>query len=128
MYLVPVNTRLSSDVITSRLFDLVGRLHDVEAYLIDQLNTIIRFYLFTTHWIHLSIIFIWISGTVYHIGWTGDFSYWCINPISLISVAHSLWDPHIIIDYTSTSSSVLAMTVSYSGVSHYLYCIGFRQE
>lgn len=112
-------SRLSSDVITSRLFDLIGRLHDVEAYLIDQPNTIIRSYLFMTHWIHLSVIFIWISGSTYHIGWTG---------VNLISVAHTLLDPHIIIDYISASIGVLAMTVSYSGVSHYLYCIGFRQE
>lgn len=83
--------------------------------------------MFATHWGHLAIIFLWLSGTLFHIRWTGNFSYWKLNPISTIAVSHLIWDPHFSASYTRGDVSFNS-TPSYSGIYHWLYAVGFTSE
>jgi photosystem I P700 chlorophyll a apoprotein A2 len=50
--------------------------------------------LYSVHWGHLAIIFIWVAGAVYHVAWAGNIGLWGANPLQLAPVPHGLWDPH----------------------------------
>ena len=72
------------------------------------------------------MIFLWISGTLFHISWTGNFILWRLNPVSTIAISHPIWDPHF---YASVKTgSYLSSTPSYSGVYNWLLSIGFTNE
>ena len=105
---------------TLKLFEFIGSIHDIEAYQKTQTNLNITKYIFTTHWGHLSTILIWLSGTLFHITWTGNFSYWILNPVSTIAISHAIWDPHL--NYT------LSSVPAYSGVYNLVFSIGFRTD
>merc|ERR1711972_67162 len=51
--------------------------------------------IFHSHWGHMSIIFLWVTGTIFHIGWNGNYEYWITNPVGTQPLGHSLWDPNI---------------------------------
>jgi photosystem I P700 chlorophyll a apoprotein A2 len=74
--------------------------------------------LFLSHWGHVSLIFIWLSGNIFHVGWTGNFDLWKQNPLKVIPIAHSVFDPHF-------GSSDVESNVAYSGLYNVLFTIGF---
>lgn len=106
--------------VTVKIFDVIGSIHDLESL---NYHNPLELYniLFVSHWGHLSIIFLWLSGTLFHIGWTGNFTLWQANPIATTPISHVVWDPHLAI---SSYSSV----PSYSGVYNWLYAVGVRDN
>jgi photosystem I P700 chlorophyll a apoprotein A2 len=113
---------------TGRYFQVIGNIHDIESYLgIDNalsLNTSI----FLSHWGHLAIIFMWVSGNLFHIAANANYSLWIKNPIGSMPIAHGIWDPHFglsISDAYSSSGSDYAVVISYSGIYNWLYSSGF---
>mmetsp|Transcript_32151 Transcript_32151/g.72948 ORF Transcript_32151/g.72948 Transcript_32151/m.72948 type:complete len:724 (-) Transcript_32151:8-2179(-) len=113
---------------TGRYFQVIGNIHDIESYFgIDNalsLNTQI----FLSHWGHLAIIFLWVSGNLFHIGWNGNYELWVKNPIATMPIAHGIWDPHFglsISDAYSSGGSDYAVVLSYSGIYNWLYASGF---
>jgi photosystem I P700 chlorophyll a apoprotein A2 len=138
---------------TGRYFQVIGNIHDIESYFgIDNalsLNTQI----FLSHWGHLAIIFLWVSGNLFHIGWNGNYELWVKNPIATMPIAHGIWDPHFglsIGDRAATTcgaahapcshstcqwaaatcayssgGSDYAVVLSYSGIYNWLYASGF---
>lgn len=110
---------------TARIFEFVGNLHDLESYQSIGNNLDLTVYIFASHWGHLSVIFIWISGTLFHIGWTGNFSAWTLNPASTIAISHPIWDLHF---SGVASNAALASSPSYSGISNWLLAVGYRTE
>jgi photosystem I P700 chlorophyll a apoprotein A2 len=111
---------------TARLFDFVGNIHDIEAYQGLSNNLAITQYLFATHWGHLSVIFLWVSGTLFHIGWTGNFVLWRSNPVATIAISHPVWDPHFYV--SADTGTYLTSTPSYCGVYNWLLSVGFTNE
>merc|ERR1719215_2358884 len=102
---------------TGRLFDFIGNVHDIESFYGGASSLELSQLLFSTHWGHLSVIFLWLSGTLFHIGWTGNYSYWKVNPISTIAISHAIWDPHFsAVATTSSTEYLFNSTPSYSGV------------
>lgn len=81
--------------------------------------------LFLCHWGHLSIIFMWVSGNLFHIGWNGNYELWAKNPIKTSPIAHGIWDPHFGMTISDAySSNDYSVVVSYSGIYSWLYkCI-----
>ena len=114
---------------TSRYLHIVGSIHDIESYLgIDNASSL-NTQLFLSHWGHLSILFFWLSGNLFHIGWNGNYELWTLNPIATIPIAHGLWDPHLslsICDAYSSGRSDYCVVVSYSGIYNWLYTAGFN--
>jgi photosystem I P700 chlorophyll a apoprotein A2 len=113
---------------TGRYFQVIGNIHDIESYFgIDNalsLNTQI----FLSHWGHLAIIFLWVSGNLFHIGWNGNYELWVKNPIATMPIAHGILDPHFglsISDAYSSGGSDYAVVLSYSGIYNWLYASGF---
>jgi photosystem I P700 chlorophyll a apoprotein A2 len=78
----------------------------------------------------LSIIVLWVSGNLFHIGWNGNYELWIKNPIATIPIAHGIWDPHFgfsISDAYSSGGSDFAVVQSFSGIYNWLYASGFVQ-
>ena len=75
-----------------RYFQAIGKIHDLEyntnAYNILKTNLT----LFHSHWGHMSIIFLWITKILYHIGWNGNYEYWITNSANIQPLGHSLWN------------------------------------
>ena len=110
---------------TSRIFEFVGSIHDIESYRGLQSNLGTLQYIFITHWGHLSVILLWVSGALFHIGWTGNYTQWQLNPISTIAVSHPIWDPHFL---GSSIEPYSNLSPTYSGLYHWLYTTGFRTD
>ena len=112
------------------MFQVLGNVHDIESYL-DVTNVLaLDARLFLCHWGHLAIIFMWVSGTLFHIGWSGNYGLWVMNPVKVSPIAHGIWDPHFGIASRDAysfgySSSDYAAVVSYAGVYNWLYTVGF---
>merc|ERR1711972_1172425 len=80
---------------TARYFQSIGKVHDLEhnASVYNTFGLSIK--IFNSHWGHMSIIFLWITGIIFHIGWNGNYEYWITNPVGIQPLGHSLWDPNI---------------------------------
>jgi photosystem I P700 chlorophyll a apoprotein A2 len=115
--------------VTGRFFQALGRIHDIELY--SNVDNPLAFssQIYTSHWLHLSVIFLWISGNCFHIGWNGNYELWVTNPVSIMPIAHGIWDPHFSLylnDVYSSGGSNTAVVISYSGIYNWLYAAGFR--
>jgi hypothetical protein len=112
---------LDSICATNTYFQVIGNIHDIEAFV--GLENIYKGLtsIFLSHWSHLALIFMWISASLFHIGWSGNYDIWSLNPIRILPIAHQIFDPHIgVIDIESN--------VSYSGIYNILYAIGFTSS
>lgn len=108
---------------STRLLDFIGSIHDIESWSSSSNLYDTSLYVFTTHWGHLSVIFLWVAGSLFHIGWSGNYSLWRLNPVCTIQVAHSIWDPHF-----ASSGATLSTVPSYSGIYNWLLAAGFTNE
>ena len=106
---------------TTKLLEYIGSLHDVESLSLFLSRQHVSKFIFATHWGHLAIIFLWLSGSLFHIGWSGNFSAWVLNPLSILPVAHAIWDPHFFLFVSFSLSS----TPSYAGIYNWLLGVGF---
>lgn len=113
--------RLDARCATNRIFQVLGNIHDLEAYYRIENSAALNATLFISHWAHLAIIFMWIAGNFFHIGWTGNYELWILNPVKTIPIAHSIFDPHM-------GSSEVEMQACYSGLYNWLYSTGFTSN
>ncbi len=125
------SSRLSHRCATNRYFQVLGSIHDIESYLGIDNTLSLHACLFTSHWAHLSIIPLWLSSILFHLASSGTYSQWMYNPLASIQVSHGIWDPH---SYTHALSTLVylshlpinsGMILSYGGVYHVLYTLGF---
>jgi len=105
---------------TTFLFDTFGSIHDLEQSKFQRSNLHLALVLFTSHWGHLSIIFLWLAGNLFHVGWSGNYTIWLSNPILFTPISHSVWDPHV----DSYGSNFVANS-SFCGEYNWLLSIGF---
>ena len=70
----------------------------------------------------------WIAGSLFHIGWSGNFSLYISNPVISIPISHSVWDPHFANFSVASSSAIQSSCPSYSGLYSVLYTIGICDE
>ncbi|MFN9487379.1 MAG: photosystem I core protein PsaB [Cyanobacteriota bacterium] len=119
---------LAQDPPTRRLWYGIATAHDFESH--DGM-TEERLYqkLFSTHFGHLAIIGLWVSGNLFHIAWQGNFEQWVADPLHVRPIAHAIWDPHFgqgaITAFTQAGASS-PVNVAYSGLYHWWYTIGMR--
>jgi photosystem I P700 chlorophyll a apoprotein A2 len=119
---------LAQDPTTRRIWYGIATAHDFESH--DGM-TEERLYqkLFSTHFGHLAIIGLWVSGNLFHIAWQGNFEQWVSDPLHVRPIAHAIWDPHFgqgaITAFTQAGASS-PVNVAYSGLYHWWYTIGMR--
>jgi photosystem I P700 chlorophyll a apoprotein A2 len=106
---------------TNRFFQVLGNIHDLEAYYRIDNALSLNATIFLSHWAHLAIIWMWAAGNFFHIGWTGNYELWIQNPIKTIPIAHNIFDPHF-------GSSEIENNVCYSGLYNWLYTTGFTSN
>ena len=119
---------LAQDPTTRRIWSGIATAHDFESH--DGM-TEERLYqkLFSTHFGHLAIIGLWVSGNLFHIAWQGNFEQWVADPLHVRPIAHAIWDPHFgqgaITAFTQAGASS-PVNIAYSGLYHWWYTIGMR--
>jgi photosystem I P700 chlorophyll a apoprotein A2 len=107
---------------TNKYFQIIGSIHDIESYFpIDNRRLSLNVQIFLCHWGHLAIIFMWVSGNLFHIGWNGNYELWILNPIATMPIAHGIWDPH----FASALGGESGTVVLFSGIFNWLYALGF---
>jgi photosystem I P700 chlorophyll a apoprotein A2 len=119
---------LAQDPTTRRIWYGIATAHDFESH--DGM-TEEKLYqkLFATHFGHLAIIFLWASGSLFHVAWQGNFEQWITDPLNIKPIAHAIWDPHFGQGATEAFTQAGAsypVDIAYSGVYHWWYTIGMR--
>ena len=119
---------LAQDPTTRRIWYGIATAHDFESH--DGM-TEGRLYqkLFSTHFGHLAIIGLWVSGNLFHIAWQGNFEQWVADPLHVRPIAHAIWDPHFgqgAIDAFTQAGASSPVNIAYSGLYHWFYTIGMK--
>jgi hypothetical protein len=102
---------------TQRYFQVLGNIHDIDSYYSIDNTTNSLATIFTAQWAHLAIIGMWSAGSLFHIGWTGNFELWLANPIKTVPIAHSIFDPHF-------GTTEVENNVAYSGLYNLMATVG----
>ena len=117
---------LAQDPTTRRLWYGIATAHDFELH--DGMTEENLYQkIFASHFGHIAIIFLWTSGTLFHVAWQGNFEQWIKDPLNIRPIAHAIWDPHFgegAIDAFSQAGSSSPVNIAYSGVYHWFYTIG----
>jgi photosystem I P700 chlorophyll a apoprotein A2 len=119
---------LAQDPTTRRIWYGIATAHDFESH--DGM-TEERLYqkLFSTHFGHLAIIGLWVSGNLFHIAWQGNFEQWVTDPLHVRPIAHAIWDPHFgegAIAAFTQAGATSPVNIAYSGLYHWWYTIGMH--
>ena len=131
--LIPMATKfpkfsqdLAQDPTTRRIWYGIATAHDFELH--DGMTEENLYQkIFASHFGHLAIIFLWTSGTLFHVAWQGNFEQWIKDPLNIRPIAHAIWDPHFgqgAIDAFSQAGASSPVNIAYSGVYHWFYTIG----
>ncbi|MEO0373252.1 MAG: photosystem I core protein PsaB [Cyanobacteria bacterium P01_A01_bin.17] len=119
---------LAQDPTTRRIWYGIATAHDFETH--DGMTEENLYQkVFATHFGHLAIIFLWASGTIFHVAWQGNFEQWIQDPLNVRPIAHAIWDPHFgqpAVDAFTQAGASGPVDVAYSGVYHWWYTIGMR--
>ena len=119
---------LAQDPTTRRIWYGIATAHDFETH--DGMTEENLYQkIFASHFGHLAIIFLWTSGTVFHVAWQGNFEQWIKDPLNVRPIAHAIWDPHFgagAIDAFTQAGASNPVNIAYSGVYHWFYTIGMR--
>ncbi len=117
---------LAQDPTTRRIWYGIATAHDFETH--DGMTEENLYQkIFASHFGHIAIIFLWTSGTIFHVAWQGNFEQWIKDPLNIRPIAHAIWDPHFgegaISAFTQAGASN-PVNIAYSGVYHWFYTIG----
>jgi hypothetical protein len=113
---------------TNRYFQVMGGIHDIESYFSIDNALSLNAQIFSSHFGHLAIIFMWVSGSLFHIACSSNYQLWLKNPISRVAISHGISDPHLALpalDFAYSGGTGLGVLISYSGIYNLLYTLGF---
>ena len=117
---------LAQDPTTRRIWYGIATAHDFELH--DGMTEENLYQkIFASHFGHIAIIFLWTSGTLFHVAWQGNFEQWIKDPLNTSPIAHAIWDPHFgegAIDAFTQGGAANPVNIAYSGVYHWFYTIG----
>jgi photosystem I P700 chlorophyll a apoprotein A2 len=121
---------LAQDPTTRRLWYGIATAHDFELH--DGMTEENLYQkIFASHFGHIAIIFLWTSGTLFHVAWQGNFEQWIKDPLNTSPIAHAIWDPHFgsaAIDAFTQGGASNPVNIAYSGVYHWFYTIGMTSN
>jgi photosystem I P700 chlorophyll a apoprotein A2 len=119
---------LAQDPTTRRIWYGIATAHDFESH--DGMTEENLYQkIFASHFGHLAIIFLWTSGTIFHVAWQGNFEQWIKDPLNVRPIAHAIWDPQFgkgAVDAFTQAGAANPVNIAYSGVYHWFYTIGLR--
>ncbi len=121
---------LAQDPTTRRIWYGIATAHDFELH--DGMTEENLYQkIFASHFGHIAIIFLWTSGTLFHVAWQGNFEQWIKDPLNTSPIAHAIWDPHFgkgAIDAFTQGGASNPVNIAYSGVYHWFYTIGMTSN
>jgi photosystem I P700 chlorophyll a apoprotein A2 len=122
---------LAQDPTTRRLWFGIATAHDFESH--DGINEKRLYHkIFASHFGQLAIIFLWVSGNLFHVAWQGNFETWVQDPLHVRPIAHAIWDPHFgqpaVEAYTRGGRVNVPANIATSGVYQWWYTIGIRTD
>jgi photosystem I P700 chlorophyll a apoprotein A2 len=121
---------LAQDPTTRRIWYGIATAHDFESH--DGMTEENLYQkIFASHFGHIAIIFLWTSGTLFHVAWQGNFEQWIKDPLNVRPIAHAIWDPHFgepAVDAFTQAGASNPVNIAYSGVYHWFYTIGMTQN
>jgi photosystem I P700 chlorophyll a apoprotein A2 len=119
---------LAQDPTTRRIWYGIATAHDFELH--DGMTEENLYQkIFASHFGHIAIIFLWTSGTLFHVAWQGNFEQWIKDPLNVRPIAHAIWDPQFgqgAVDAFTQAGAANPVNICYSGVYHWFYTIGMR--
>ncbi|MBW4623643.1 MAG: photosystem I core protein PsaB [Cyanosarcina radialis HA8281-LM2] len=119
---------LAQDPTTRRLWYGIAMAHDFESH--DGMTEENLYQkIFASHFGHLAIIFLWVSGNLFHIAWQGNFEQWIKDPLNTRPIAHAIWDPQFgkaAVEAFTRGGVNYPVDISYSGLYHWWYTQGMR--
>ncbi|MEM1254257.1 MAG: photosystem I core protein PsaB [Cyanobacteria bacterium P01_H01_bin.21] len=119
---------LAQDPTTRRIWYGIATSHDFESH--DGMTEENLYQkIFASHFGHLAVIFLWVSGNLFHVAWQGNFEQWIQDPLNVKPIAHAIWDPHFgqnAVDAFTQAGATGPVNVAFSGVYHWWYTIGMR--
>ena len=119
---------LNNDPTIRRLWFRIATSHDFERYdKIIESNIYIK--IWATHFGQLTVIFIWTSGTLFHVALQGNFEIWIYDPLRIRPIAHIIFDLHY--RTPAVAAYILKISivnVSTSGMYQWWYTIGIRNS
>jgi photosystem I P700 chlorophyll a apoprotein A2 len=119
---------LAQDPTTRRIWYGIATAHDFESH--DGMTEENLYQkIFASHFGHLAIIFLWVSGNLFHVAWQGNFEQWVKDPLNVRPIAHAIWDPQFgkgAIDAFTQAGASSPVDIAYSGVYHWWYTQGMR--
>ena len=117
---------LAQDPTTRRIWYGIATAHDFESH--DGMTEENLYQkIFASHFGHIAIIFLWTSGSLFHVAWQGNFEQWIQDPLNVRPIAHAIWDPHFgqpAVDAFTQGGAAGPVNIAYSGVYHWWYTIG----
>jgi photosystem I P700 chlorophyll a apoprotein A2 len=117
---------LAQDPTTRRIWYGIATAHDFESH--DGMTEENLYQkIFASHFGHIAIIFLWTSGTLFHVAWQGNFEQWIKDPLNVRPIAHAIWDPQFgapAVDAFTQAGASNPVNIAYSGVYHWFYTIG----
>jgi photosystem I P700 chlorophyll a apoprotein A2 len=119
---------LAQDPTTRRIWYGIATAHDFESH--DGMTEENLYQkIFASHFGHLAIIFLWVSGNLFHVAWQGNFQQWIKDPLNVRPIAHAIWDPHFgapAVEAFTQGGANYPVNISYSGLYHWWYTQGMR--
>ncbi|MEC4892059.1 MAG: photosystem I core protein PsaB [Oscillatoria sp. PMC 1051.18] len=121
---------LAQDPTTRRIWYGIATAHDFESH--DGMTEENLYQkIFASHFGHVAIIFLWTSGTLFHVAWQGNFEQWVKDPLNVRPIAHAIWDPQFgapAVDAFTRAGASNPVNIAYSGVYHWFYTIGMTKN
>jgi photosystem I P700 chlorophyll a apoprotein A2 len=119
---------LAQDPTTRRIWYGIATAHDFESH--DGMTEENLYQkIFASHFGHVAIIFLWTSGSLFHVAWQGNFEQWIKDPLNVRPIAHAIWDPQFgapAVEAFTQGGASNPVDISYSGVYHWWFTQGIR--
>uniref|UniRef100_UPI0030017E44 photosystem I p700 apoprotein A2 n=1 Tax=Cephaleuros lagerheimii TaxID=2738443 RepID=UPI0030017E44 len=119
---------LAADPTTRRIWYSLATAHDFESH--DNITEAALYNkIFASHFGQLAIIFLWVAGNLFHVGFQGNFEAWSKDPLNTRPIAHAIWDPHFgdaAVSAYSYGNSPGPVNIATSGLYQWWYTIGLR--
>ena len=119
---------LAQNPTTQRLWYALATAHDFESH--DSITEAALYNkIFASHFGQLAVIFLWVSGNLFHVAWQGNFEQWVKDPLNTRPIAHAIFDPHFgepAVSAYSYGNSPGPVNIATSGVYQWWYTIGLR--
>ena len=122
---------LGSRCATNKYFQIIGSIHDIESYFGIDNTASLTVQIVLCHWGHTSIILVWVSRNLFHIGWIGNYHLFSGNPIKTQPIAHGIFDPHFKLQAklplcNIPESAPTPTAIAYNGIYNSVYTLGFN--